>query len=274
MFQDDNTRTDANPDCTEGIRIKRIDAEGQHEMEDVVVKERPLTVSLNNQELVTLLCSPSDVKYLAIGFLSSEGLIQNKADIKNITIDENRGIVWVESMQDRTLPQDTLYRRFITSGCGRGASFYNVADVQADLKVDSPTTVTAAAIFNLMREFQQNSSVYRATGGVHGAALSDGKTILAFHEDIGRHNAVDKVFGDCILNDIPTSGKLVISSGRISSEILVKVARGNIPVLISKSAPTTLGLSLATELGITIVGFVRGQRMNVYTNTWRVTATA
>jgi FdhD protein len=114
--------------------------------------------------------------------------------------------------------------------------------------------------------------VFKATGGVHSAALCEAKSILVFSEDIGRHNAIDKIFGECILKDIPTEGCLIITSGRVSSEILLKVARRNIPLLISKSAPTNLGVRLADDLGITLVGFARGRRMNIYTNGWRIMA--
>jgi len=116
------------------------------------------------------------------------------------------------------------------------------------------------------------SRVFKATGGVHSAALCDTQNILVFSEDIGRHNAIDKIFGECILEDIPTDEHLIITSGRVSSEILLKVAKRSIPILISKSAPTNLGVRLADDLGITLIGFVRGERMNVYTNKWRVAA--
>ncbi|MFU8796917.1 MAG: formate dehydrogenase accessory sulfurtransferase FdhD, partial [Dehalococcoidia bacterium] len=114
------------------------------------------------------------------------------------------------------------------------------------------------------------SEIFRTTGGVHSAALCDARDILLFSEDIGRHNAVDKIFGRCLLDDISTDDRIVVTSGRISSEILLKVARRNIPIIISKSAPTNLGLKLAGDLGVTLIGFVRGKRMNVYTHDWRV----
>jgi FdhD protein len=105
---------------------------------------------------------------------------------------------------------------------------------------------------------------------VHSAALCDTKSILVFSEDIGRHNAIDKVFGECLLKDIPIHDRLLVTSGRVSSEILSKAAKRRIPLLISKSAPTNLGVQLANEVGITLIGFVREKRMNVYTHRWRV----
>ncbi len=254
----------------ERFPIQRVTREGKKGTEDMVTKELPLTIILNNRELVTLLCSPIDLKYLAIGFLFSEGLVKSKDEIKKITVDDRRGIVRVETEDDKEFANELIFKRFITSGCGRGASFYSAADVQGQAKVESQIRVSALEVFALVKEFQHRSQVYRATGGVHSASLCDTTSILVFTEDIGRHNAIDKIFGQCLLEDIPTGEHMIITSGRITSEILLKVARRNIPVIISKSAPTDLGVRLANDLGITLIGFVRGKRMNVYTNDWRI----
>ncbi len=253
----------------ERFPILRITKQGRSQSEDAVVREFPLTIVLNNQELVTLLCSPTDLKCLAIGFLGSEGLLRSKDEIKKIIVDDQRGVVRVETKEGKDLASELLFKRLITSGCGRGASFYSAADATSQ-KVESQMQISALEVFALVKEFQHRSQVYQATGGVHSAVLCDTKSILVFSEDIGRHNAIDKIFGECILRDIPTDDRIIITSGRISSEILLKIAKRNIPILISKSAPTNLGLRLANDLGITLIGFVRGQRMNVYTNGWRV----
>ncbi len=255
----------------ERFPIQRVTNEGKQDSEDVVTIELPLTIILNNKELTTLLCSPTDLKYLAIGFLASEGLIKGKAEIKKIVVDEKRGVVRVETVEDKELAPDALSKRLITSGCGRGASFYSTTDAQGQAKVESKTAISNVEVFTLVREFQHRSQVYRTTGGVHSAALCDTNDILVFNEDIGRHNAIDKVLGECMLTDIPTDDHIIITSGRVSSEILLKVAKRNIPILISKSAPTNLGVRLANDLGVTLIGFVRGERMNVYANEWRVT---
>lgn len=256
----------------ERFPILRITEQGRSQGEDIITKEFPLTIILNNQELVTLLCLPTDLKYLAIGFLSSEGLLKSKDEIKKIIVDKQRGVVRVETEADEGLASELLFKRIITSGCGRGASFYSAADVKEQAKVESQIRISAPEVFALVNEFQHRSQVYRATGGVHSAALCDTKDILLFSEDIGRHNAIDKIFGECILRDIPTDERIIITSGRISSEILLKIAKRNIPILISKSAPTNLGVGLAADLGVTLIGFVRGKRMNVYTDGWRVVA--
>jgi FdhD protein len=251
------------------VEVWRIADESGAAVEDVVAREFPLTVVLNDRELVTLLCSPANLKQLAIGFLFSEGLIGAKSDLKKVLVDETRGVVRVETTGDAG-PVDEVFRRFISSGCGRGASFYSAADATGMEKIGSQLTVSSADIASLVREFQRRSDLYRTTGGVHSAALCDAKSIMVFAEDVGRHNAVDKIFGQCLLEDIPTDDRLVVTSGRISSEILLKVARRRIPLIVSKSAPTDLGVKLANDLGITLLGFVRGRRMNVYSNRWRI----
>lgn len=256
-------------DRVEKLTVERVTREGRRDNEELITRELPVTIILNDRELVTLLCSPSDLNYLAVGFLSSEGLIKGKNDVRKIIVDQQRGVVRVQT-GDSLKDNELLFKRLITSGCGRGASFYSPADVE-QVRVQSATTVPAAGVFSLVREFQHRSEIYRATGGVHSAALCDTRSILVFNEDIGRHNAIDKILGECILKDIPTADRIMITSGRISSEILLKVARPGIPILVSKSAPTTLGVKLAADLGVTLVGFVRGERMNIYTNGWRIT---
>ncbi len=254
----------------ERVPILRFTENEKGRADDIVVREFPLTIILNNQELVTLLCTPAHLDYLAIGFLSSEGLLKSKDEIKKITVDEQRGVARVETGEETRKAGELVFKRLITSGCGRGASLYSAADVMGQKKVESKTSISASEVFELVREFQHRSQIFRTTGGVHSAALCDTKNILIFSEDIGRHNAIDKIFGECILKSIQTDSRIIITSGRVSSEILLKAVKRNIPLLISKSAPTDMGVKLAGDLGITLVGFVRGKRMNVYANDWRV----
>jgi len=256
---------------TEKVSIVKFTETGSSSIEDMVAKESPLTIILNNRELVTLLCSPENLRYLAVGFLFSEGLLKSKDEIKKIMVDDRRGVVRVETEGDEEPASDALFKRFITSGCGRGASFYSAVDAQDQVKVESQVKISTLEVLALVHEFQHRSQIYRSTGGVHSAALCDIRDVLVFGEDIGRHNAVDKIFGSCILNDIATDDHIIITSGRISSEILLKIARRNVPIIVSKSAPTNLGVRLANDLGVTLVGFVRGKRMNVYTHAERIT---
>jgi FdhD protein len=258
-------------DNIEKFSVERITREGKTSTQAMVIKELPLTIILNDRELVTLLCSPVDLKYLAIGFLFSEGLVKTKGEIERILVDQKRGVVRVKTTNTAGSETELVFKRLITSGCGRGASFYSAADTDSR-KVDSPMKIALQAVFGLAHKFQHSSQAYLATHGAHSCALCDTKDILVFSEDIGRHNAVDKIFGECLLKDIPTKDRVIVTSGRVSSEILHKVARREVPVLISISVPTSLGVRLANDLGITLIGFVRGGRMNIYTHGWRVVA--
>jgi FdhD protein len=257
-------------DNVERFPIQRITREGKVDTEEVVARELPVTIILNGQELVTMLSSPKDLEYLVVGFLASEGLLKSKGEIKKILVDNERGVVRLETVEDKGFAPDVLFKRVISSGCGRGASFYSAADATSQ-KVESQMKISADEVFALVLEFQHGSELHLATHGVHSAALCDQRSILVFSDDIGRHNAIDKIFGECLLEDIPTRDRIVISSGRISSEILHKVAKRGVPVIISISAPTNLGVRIAFDLGITLIASVRGKRMNVYTHGWRVT---
>ncbi len=253
---------------TETAQILRISGDKQERLGDIVVTEFPLTILFNNEEMVTLLCTPQHLDCLAIGFLASEGLLQSKQDIKKILVDGRAGIVRIESTEATTEGPGLVFRRLITSGCGRGTHLYSAGNPPA--KVESTTVVSPGQVFSLMKDFHQHCTVFKATGGIHAAALCNAKEIQVFHEDIGRHNAIDKVLGQCLLDNIATKDKLLLTSGRVSSEVVLKAARRSIPLLISKSPPTSLAVTLAKDLGITIVGFVRGQRMNIYANEWRI----
>lgn len=253
----------------DNVPIVRIYKKGKGKpksMKDTVVAEHALTIRLDKEELVTLLCSPEKLECLAVGFLFSEGLIKGKEDLKEIVLDENQGIIEIATAEPGKTAEHRAYKRLISSSGGRGISPPSLDHN----KVESKRTITPAEIFSLIDEFVHRSEVFEATGGVHSAALCDTQHILVFSEDIGRHNAIDKVFGECVLKGIPTDDHIVVTSGRVSSEIVNKVVKRHIPIIISKSAPTNRGVELASDLGITLVGFVREGRMNLYTHTGRV----
>ncbi len=256
---------------TETVRILKINGEKHEHREDIVVTESSLTIVLNGEELVTLVCSPQHLDYLAIGFLASEGLVWGKEDIKKISVDECSGVVQVNTTVEPDAAPRAIFKRLITSSCGQSAAPYGRGGMPSS-RIISAATVSPVEVFVLMKKFQQHCTIFRETGGVHAAALCDRKEILVFHEDIGRHNAIDKVLGQCLVDNIATQDKLLLTSGRMSSEVVLKAARRNIPLLISKSPPTSLAVAMANDLGITIIGFVRGQHMNIYANEWRVTS--
>jgi FdhD protein len=253
----------------ERFPVLRFTKEDKSNTELAVAKEFLFTIFLNDRELATLLCSPGNLRYLAVGFLASEGLLHSKDEIKNMEVDDWLGTAHIEIEGGNKIDDSYFNKRLIASGCGGGATFYSVADA-ATPKIESPMKISSDEVFALVSKFQHGSQLYLATHGVHSAALADRRNILIFSEDIGRHNAIDKIFGKCLLEDIPTDDRVVITSGRISSEILHKVAKRGIPIIISISAPTNLGVRIANSLGVTLISSVRGKRMNVYTNDWRV----
>ncbi|MCD6129434.1 MAG: formate dehydrogenase accessory sulfurtransferase FdhD [Deltaproteobacteria bacterium] len=229
---------------TTRIPIVQISDKKRENIEDTIVREFHLKIFLNEKELTTLVCSPSNLNYLVTGFLLSEGLIREKKDLKFNIQDENRGIVWVKS-EEKSTP--------------------------VIKKVKSTFTIKSEELFNLMQEFDNYSLIYKKTGGVHSSTLCSKEKIILFAEDIGRHNTIDRILGECLIKHIPADDCAIITSARILSSMLKKIALRNIPLISSVSAPTDLAIELAKKLNITIVGFARKKKMNVYSNNWRVT---
>jgi len=257
-------------DKTKELDIVRISSETIDTKKDLVIREIPFSILVNGKEIVTLLCSPDKLNYLAVGFLLSEGLIKSASIIKSITIGKDGNYADVELDENLQIPQGFFQKRIISSGCGRGAYFYNPDDIKDCNPVASDIRLSYNLIFDLMKEFQEKSDLFKKTGGIHSSALCNQNKIEIFAEDIGRHNTVDKIFGECLLNHVSTENKIILTSGRISSEILVKIIKRKIPVIISRAAPTDLAVGLAEKMGVTVIGFVRGKRMNIYTHKFRI----
>ncbi|WP_427340716.1 formate dehydrogenase accessory sulfurtransferase FdhD [Caloranaerobacter sp. DY30410] len=246
--------------------ILRIKGEKIKNDTDIIVVEYPFTIFVNDEEFVTLLCSPKSLKYLAIGFLHSEGVINKKEDIVSITIDEDNGHAYIYTKDKNILAKKLYGKRTITTGCGKGTIFYNVMDSFKSKSIKENISVNKENIIKLIRIFNKKSELFASTGGVHSCALCQEDKIILFEEDIGRHNALDKILGRALLDNIGLKDKMIFTSGRISSEILIKVAKRQIPVLISRSAPTSLAVDIARKLNIVLIGFARGEKMNIYSN--------
>lgn len=240
-----------------------------HTQQDFIVQEVPVTLFLNGQEFVTLVCSPQYLRELAVGFLCSEGILQQPTDLYELTVDEEEGIIHIQAPAGEA--EHKFMKRYITSCCGRGrSSFYFINDARSMSRVDTHISLKPQQIWHLSNQLEEMSTLFKQTGGVHNAALCTKEQVIVFFEDIGRHNAVDKIFGYCFLNNINMQDKILVFSGRISSEILIKVAKMGIPVLVSRSAPTALAIKMAAELGMTVVGFARGNRLNIYCHPQRI----
>lgn len=251
---------------TKSYDIWRINKEKINSEEDLIILEYPFTIFIDDEEIITLLCSPKSLEYLAIGFLHSEGFIDDYKAVDNIQIDEENGRAYVNLNIRKTFNEKLQGKRTITSGCGKGTVFYNVLDSFKSKKIKNEIEIKPAEIVALMRRFNNESELFHSTGGVHACAICYKNDIMYFEEDIGRHNALDKVLGRALVDDVNLDHKIILTSGRISSEMLIKAAKRGVPVVVSRSAPTSLAIDMARELNITLVGFVRGEKMNIYSS--------
>lgn len=258
-------------DVIHEILLIRLSGDQVEELTDQVAAETSCTLRVNGEILVSLLCTPSELEALAVGFLLSEGLLQTRQSLLSLTLDEKTAAIDI-GLKD--LPADwqgLFHRRTITSGCGRGITFTDTGQLQTSTADRDSLRVSAAVVLELLKSFRHVSALFMKTGGVHSAVLADAEgNILFFSEDIGRHNAVDKLIGKAFLNDIRLDDKLVVSSGRVSGEIMSKIVRNRIPMLVSRAAPTCMAIASAEDHGVTLIGFARGQRMNIYTHPGRI----
>lgn len=255
---------------TEKITIIRLQGETCSTVEDEVTVEKPFTIHVNDEEFITLLCSGEGVEQLMVGFLASEGLIGSMEDILNLRIEHEEGRGYIDVPSAVLTKKKAHGKRTLTSGCGKGTVFYDVLDSLTAKPLTTSFKIDSGKILELSKQFNDESIVFKTTGGVHACALCDEKEMLLFHEDIGRHNALDKVIGDALQNKVEIKGKWLLTSGRISSEILIKAAKQGIAMIVSRSAPTKLAIQLAEQMNVTVVGFARGKRMNIYSGIERV----
>lgn len=255
---------------TTNWRIWKIDGDAAVETDDEIAAEYPLTFQLDGEEFATIVCSPSALEEMAVGFLASEGIIRTIDDIASLKIDEERGYIYAELKHKQSTAKTDVSKRFIGSCCGKSRQFYFMNDVRTARTSTSQMKVSAGQAIRLMRLLQQSSAEFQATGGLHNAAICTTESLLAVRADIGRHNALDKLLGYCLQNRIRTTDLIIAFSGRLSSEVVLKAAKIGVGIILSKSAPTDLALQLAHDLGITCAGFVRGEKMNVYTQPQRI----
>ncbi|SFA86789.1 formate dehydrogenase accessory sulfurtransferase FdhD [Clostridium frigidicarnis] len=251
--------------------VIKLEEDKEYICEESIVCEYPLTIFLNKEKLATLLCSPENLKELVIGFFRTEELIKDLNEIEKINIDESMGIAQVETkghlkinkfqckkleIQDNNMSYEDNVKEFLESmSCNA---------------ISTKVKIQKKKIYEFMNKNLNHSSTFKNTGGVHTIALCDEDDVLVICEDVARHNAMDKVIGSSIIKSINLKDKIMILSGRVSLEMILKAARLEIPIIISKSAPTSLSLGLAKKLNITLVGFVRGNRMNIYANGDRI----
>ncbi len=274
---------------TQPLAVRRVTSHGGQEVTAEVVLEEPLALEINGRETAILMRLPGQEKELAVGFCLSEGLI---SDFQAIHLIHHCGQGGPEPLAlggegDRREPLSARNRvqiraeptavqhngglskvRLIRSGCGA----VDLAEIKDELPtISSELTVKAEVLLKLNALMRQQQATYRLSGGVHAVALfeTDGR-LVTLQEDIGRHNAVDKALGYCLLRDIPLGDKVLLSTGRASYELVSKTARLGVPIVASVSAATSLAVQLARESRCTLIGYLRGRRMNVYTHPWRI----
>lgn len=245
--------------------IIRVNLDRPERLIDKIIKEVPYTLTINEKEVINFVCTPEFIKDLAIGYIYSQGLINDIQQVMNIELlEENIINITIEKFQE-----DIFYKKIMTSG-ERSLKLidesYEVLDYNATIE-----SITPEEIYTLTDRLFEESILHAETGGVHNALLSGfDKQFCEFRKDIGRHNAADKLIGYCLNKKISLKDKILVFSGRISSEIIKKVALAKIPMIVSVSAPTDLAVEIAEKLNITLVGFVRGKKMNIYNDCGRI----
>jgi FdhD protein len=236
----------------------KVKGERVEEVEGDIVREQPLSVYVNGEKFLTLLCSPMMLEALVAGYLWMEKVIADVAEITDLQISAVDGRAEVTLSHPVTLPTE----RILTSGCGGGITFR--IDHRLFPRLESSLRVRPTELGARMKDLFGAAVHYQRSRGIHGAALADRERLLLVAEDVGRHNAIDKIKGEALLRGIPTEDRLLLSTGRISSEMLLKAARMGVPVVASRTSPTEMAVALAEQLGVTICGYVRPDALNLY----------
>jgi FdhD protein len=254
--------------CDGTVRTKWHEyLKGWRQVEAEIIEEAIITIYVNGAELATMMATPNDLDCLALGFLKNEGMIASRAEVDHVHISDDRccADVWLTHAVEK--PK----RAIITSGCGKGVTF---KDPSIDLKpLEDDSQIRPEELSNLFTKLHFPGSLYERSRGVHTAGLSDGVEVLAIAEDVGRHNTVDKLLGKCMLEDIETKGRILLATGRVSSEMLVKGAVMGCPIIASRNSATSMSVEMARAWNITLVGYVRQNTMRVYSQPQRLNPT-
>jgi len=252
------------PDGTVPSRYHVYDGNWR-EVDAEVIEEGMITLYVNGRELASLMCTPRDPQQLALGFLANEEFINSYEEVAvdYVCVAGDCVDIWL------TKPVwDRPRRQIITSGCGGGVTFADLAAEQEP--VSTQLAIEPQKIGGLMTRLQTRHSLYARARGVHTSALSDGDQLVAVAEDIGRHNTIDRLRGECLRNGIDTGGLMLLVTGRVSSEMIHKAAKMGCPIVASRTSPTSVSVDLAREWNITLCGYVRRTRMNVYSHPERL----
>jgi FdhD protein len=226
-----------------------------------VVGEFPLVLRVNDREIVTLIASPHDLRFLVAGFLRVQGFVSSVEDFLVLSVCNDYGIANVRIRGE--LPGEL--KPILTSGCGTGITFTLPGSGELAKIAPGAVPMLPSAIFTLMEQLALKAEKYRSHGGVHSAAVGDQQGSLLLHaEDIGRHNTFDRLAGEALLKGVDLAGRLLVTSGRISTEMAAKAAALGIPLIASRTSPTDMAIRICQEAGIVLIGYLRGARFKVY----------
>jgi FdhD protein len=246
----------ANPRLTR--RVAGIDESGRPIETDVVV-ERPLTLFLNGQEIVTMMTIGDHPDCLAVGYLLNQNMLQPGDEITSIDHDDELGVVVVRTGR-KTDYEKKLRKKTLTSGCAQGTVFGDVMEKFEEIVLDPAAVLKTSWIYALSKQINLTPSLYLAAGAIHGCVLCEADRPLIYMEDVGRHNAIDKIAGYMRLNAVGPEGKIFYTTGRLTSEMVIKTVQMRIPILISRSGFTAWGVELARQANLTLVGRAKGKR--------------
>jgi FdhD protein len=244
--------------------VMAVDEYGQaREMH--IAGEFPLTIKVDGREVVTLMTLGTRPEELTLGYLRNQRLIENIEDVESVDVDWDRGVVLLETVGGRGIVdwERKLSKRTVTTGCGQGTVFSCTLDKLYDVRLPR-VRLRQSLIYALLAGINRHNEIYKQAGAVHGCALCRGEDVLMFVEDVGRHNAADAIAGRMWLDRIAGGDKIFYTTGRLTSEIVMKAAHMGIPVLLSRSGTTHMGLELARELGIIMIARAKGRHFLVY----------
>lgn len=224
-----------------------------------VITEKPLTLFLNSQEIVTMMTIGDYPKYLAVGYLINQNMLRGADDIKSIDYDDDLGVIVIRT-EFETNFEEKMKKKVRTSGCAQGTVFGDVIDAFDDIKLNNNALLKTSWLYSLTKKINTMPSLYLGVGAIHGSVLCKQDEPLAYFEDVGRHNAVDKVAGWMAMNKVSAGDKIFYSTGRLTSEMVIKTVMMGIPILISRSGFTAWGVELAQQSGLTLIGRARGKR--------------
>ncbi|KFZ36681.1 formate dehydrogenase [Shewanella mangrovi] len=244
------------------IAVTAIDENGQVQ-DKYIACERPLTIYLNWQPIVTLMTLGARPEALALGYLKNQGFISDVNQLESVIIDWEVSSAAIITQENTDSVQAKLSEKTVTTGCGQGTVFGGFMDGVEDIRLPTPT-LKQSTIYGLLKNISQYNDTYKNAGAVHGCGVCQQDQILSFVEDVGRHNAVDTLAGEMWLNGQGGGDKIFYTTGRLTSEMVIKVAKMGIPVLLSRSGVTQMGLELAQKLGITMIARAKGRHFLVY----------